>query len=491
MDTQISDQVTPATETTCSAKSVLCVDLDGTLISGDVLWECILSLSKTNPLCLFLMPYWLLRGKANLKRRLARRAGINVANLPYRPEVLRFLRSERQAGRKLVLVTASEEELADSVAHYLGIFDRVYGSDGKDNLKGKTKAGFLRREFADTGFEYIGNSSADLKVWRVAKAGYVVGDESLCQQASAVTEIRGVFPAPRAAMTTWFHALRGHHWFKNLLLFLPLALAHKIHLHTIIPTVLGFLLFGMCASAIYVLNDLLDLHSDRDHPWKRKRPIAAGEISIPEGLFIAVGLLVFVLPCSFLLNRNFGFLMAGYAALTMWYSVHLKKIVLLDAFVLSSFYSIRILGGALITSVPLSHWFLVFSLFFFLSLAMAKRYSELVHANELVESGQSGRGYIGHDRDVLMSFGVASSFSAVVVFSLYVHSPEVLALYRMPEPLLLLAPIVLYWLSRVWLKAHRGELHDDPITLAMRDPASYAVAAASIIVIAISMVAPR
>jgi len=235
----------------------------------------------------------------------------------------------------------------------------------------------------------------------------------------------------------------------------------------------------------------LDLHSDRDHPWKRKRPFAAGEISISGGIFTAVGLLALVIPCCFLLNRSFGSVLLGYAVLTMWYSLHLKKIVLLDAFVLASFYCIRIFAGALITSVPLSHWFLVFCLFLFLSLAMAKRYSELVHASDLVESGQSGRSYLGADRHVLMNFGIASSFSAVVVFSLYVHSPEVLALYRAPEPLLLLSPIVLYWLSRVWLKAHRGELHDDPITLAMRDPASYAVAAAAMIVIAISMLTPR
>jgi 4-hydroxybenzoate polyprenyltransferase len=243
----------------------------------------------------------------------------------------------------------------------------------------------------------------------------------------------------------------------------------------------------MCASGLYVLNDLLDLHSDRGHPWKRNRPFAAGEISIGEGLLIAFVLVVGSLGEGFLLDVGFGLALAGYAVLTMWYSLHLKKIVLLDAFVLSSFYCIRIFAGALITWVPLSHWFLAFSLFFFLSLAMAKRYSELVHAEGLVERGESGRGYLGRDREVLMGFGIASSFSAIVVFSLYVHSPEVLALYRSPEPLLLLAPIILYWLSRVWLKAHRGELHDDPITLALRDPASRGVAIACLVVIALSM----
>lgn len=466
---------------------VLCTDLDGTLIKSDLLWECILLLLKTKPLWLLLVPYWLLQGKAKLKEQLAVRSGLKPTNLPYRDEVVAFLKSERASGRRLVLVTASNRRLAQSVADHLGIFDEVYGSDGKENLKGKIKARRLNQIFGANGFVYIGDSEADLEVWRAAKAGLVVGGEDLLECAARVTEIRGTFPRSEPSLQTWIQALRGHHWFKNLLLFVPLALAHKLTLYNLLLTSIGFVLFGICASGVYILNDLLDLHSDRGHPWKNRRPFAAGEISIPQGLLIAVIFLFGAIGAALLLSPKFGWTLCLYAFLTIWYSVSLKKIVLLDVFVLSSFYGVRLLAGALITAIPLSQWFLVFSVFFFLSLAMAKRYSELVHAEHLVKSGQSGRGYIGNDREVLMALGVASSFAAVVILSLYVQSKEVWLLYRWPAPLLLLCPMILYWLSRVWLKAHRGDLQDDPITLAMRDPVSYAVGAAAALAIALSM----
>ena len=267
-----------------------------------------------------------------------------------------------------------------------------------------------------------------------------------------------------------------------------LAILHDvIAIAPVLRITCGFVLYGLCASGLYILNDLLDLHSDREHPWKRTRPLAAGDISIPEGVAASFALLGAALGAGFLLDRQFGLALFGYAALTMLYSLYLKKIALLDVFVLSSFYSFRILAGALISSTPLSQWFLAFSLFFFLSLAMAKRYSELLHANDLVVTGNSGRGYQVADREVLLSLGVGSTFSAVVILSLYVHSPEVRVLYSSPEFLFLLCPIVLYWLSRNWLLAHRGELKEDPVTLAIRDRISYGVALAAGMVIAASM----
>jgi len=463
------------------------VDVDGTLIRTDLLWECFLVMLKRRPWALFLLPFWLLRGRAVLKKELARRDAINPATLPYRSEIVEFLRAERAAGRRLVLVSACAQELAQSLAAYLGFFDLVLASDGSNNLKGKRKAALLRQQFGERGFAYIGNSRTDLAVWEVAEAAYVVGGPRLRARAARLTEVRGVFPVERVTLHTWIAALRGYHWFKNGLLFLPMALAHRITLDGLARTFAGFVLFGMSASGIYILNDLLDLHSDRGHPWKQMRPFAAGDISIGAGIAMAGVLLAIALPCAFLLNIEFGMLLVGYTMLTMFYSLFLKQIVLLDAFVLSSFYSIRIWGGALITAVPLSHWFLSFSLFIFLSLAMAKRYSELLHAATLVDSGNSGRGYRAEDRYLLMNLGIASGFSAVVIFSLYVHSAEVLVLYRTPQPLLLLSPVLAYWLSRIWLKASRGQLNDDPVTLAIRDPGSYAVAIVTLIILALGM----
>ena len=476
------------TQTAKQASPVLCVDLDGTLIRGNLLWECVLDLVKTHPAKLFLLPFWLLRGRAFLKRQLAGRAHLDPARLPYRQQVLDLLQQEKLAGRRVALVTAADRTLAVSISAYLGLFDEVHASDGQFNLKGAKKAAFLAEHFALTGFDYVGDSAADLDVWRHARAAYVVGTAARAQQAAAVTTVKATITEPRVSLRTWINALRGHHWAKNLLLFLPLALSHNLALDLIVRTLAGFVLYGFCASGLYILNDLLDLHSDREHPWKKDRPFASGDISIPGGLIAALTLLSFAIGLGILLDLQFGLVLLGYAALTMWYSLHLKKIALLDVFVLSSFYSFRILAGAMISSTPLSQWFLAFSMFFFLSLAMAKRYSELVHANDLVSSGKSGRGYRVDDRELLLALGVGSSFSAVVIFSLYVHSQDVRVLYLSPEYLFLLCPIVLYWLSRTWLQAHRGELREDPVTLAIRDRVSYGVALASAIVIAASMI---
>jgi len=471
---------------------VLCVDLDGTLIRGNVLWETVLLLLKTRPHLVLLLPFWLLAGRANLKRQLANRIHLDPASLPYRQQVLDLIRKEKVSGRRIALVTAADSQLAEVISRHLGIFDEVHASDGELNLKGATKAAFLVQHFGETGFDYVGDSEADLEVWRKARAAYVVGSESRVEQAAAVTSVKETILEPRttlrATFGTWVNALRGVHWAKNLLLFLPLALSHNLTIEPLIRTLGGFGLYGLCASGLYILNDLLDLHSDREHPWKKERPFATGAISIPQGLLASVILLATAFGLGLLLDVQFGMALLGYAAITMLYSLYLKKIALLDVFVLSSFYSFRILAGALISSTPLSQWFLAFSLFLFLSLAMAKRYSELLHANDLVASGNSGRGYRVDDRELLLSLGVGSSFSAVVILSLYVHSPEVRVLYLSPEYLFLLCPIVLYWLSRTWLLAHRGELREDPVTLAIRDRVSYAVALASAAVIAASMI---
>jgi 4-hydroxybenzoate polyprenyltransferase/phosphoserine phosphatase len=470
------------------SRPVLCVDLDGTLIRGNVLWECVLVLLKTRPFLVLIFPVWLLAGRASLKRRLAAKAHLDPARLSYRQPILDLLRQEKASGRRVALATAADRQIATVVSDYLGLFDEVHASDGELNLKGAEKGSFLATQFAETGFDYIGDSTADVAVWRSAHAAYVVGSEERAAQAAAVTMVAATFLEPRASLRTWINALRGHHWAKNLLLFLPLALSHNLTVTPILRTVIGFVLYGLCASGLYILNDLLDLHSDREHPWKKERPFAAGAISIPEGLLASCLLLTCALGFGFYLDTPFGLALLGYSALTMLYSLYLKKIALLDVFILSSFYSFRILAGALISGTPLSQWFLAFSMFFFLSLAMAKRYSELLHAGGLITSGNSGRGYHTGDRELLLSLGVGSSFSAVVIFSLYVHSPDVGLLYSSPEWLFMLCPIILYWLSRNWLLAHRGELQEDPVTLAMRDGVSYGVALASAAVIAASMV---
>ena len=469
-----------------ASEAPLCVDLDGTLVRTDLAWECILSLFKSQPLALFLIPVWLLRGRAQAKRELADRAKLDVAVLPYRAECVSFLNGQRAQGRRIGLVTAADNSLAEKVAEHLGLFDFVYGTHGGQNLKGETKAALLRKEFGEGGYEYIGDSPADLPVWKDSRAAYVVGSPGLVLKVQAVARVEGVFESQPASMQTWLSALRVHHWVKNALLFLPLLLAHRFTFGALRDTTFGFLLFGLCASSIYIVNDLLDLHSDRAHPWKSKRAFASGEASIPGGLSVSVLLAGLTVALGLWLNVQFGLVLILYILTTVLYSVYLKQVVLLDIFVLSSFYVIRIWAGALVASVPLSDWFLAFSLFFFLSLATAKRYSELVHASELVDSGKSGRGYIASDRQLLMPLGIGSSFAAVIILALYQHSQELLSLYPRPEPLLLICPILLYWLSSIWLKAGRGKLDDDPLTLSIRDPMTFGVAAAILLVMAYS-----
>src|SRR5208282_1497908 len=280
---------------------VLCVDLDGTLIRGNMLWECVLVLLKTRPIMLLLLPFWLLSGRASLKRKLAARVKLDPARLPYRQQVLDLLQREK---------AAADRELAETISSHLGLFDEVHASDGQLNLKGANKAAFLTEHFAETGFEYVGDSAADVAVWRNARAAYVVGTEVRAEQAAAVTTLKGAILEPQASFRrsfrTWIDALRGHHWAKNLLLFLPLALSHNLAAGPIVRTFVGFVLYGLCASGLYILNDLLDLHSDRDHPWKKERPFAAGIISIPEGLLASFILLSLALGLGFLLNVQFG-----------------------------------------------------------------------------------------------------------------------------------------------------------------------------------------
>lgn len=468
----------------------LCVDLDGTLINTNLLWECIVLLLKTNPFCLLLIPFWLvLGGRANLKRQVASRCQLEPKKILYNRELLKFLRTEHERGRKIVLVTAADQQLAEDVAAYVSVFDEVYGTHDRQNLKGRTKADFLRRRFGNRGFEYVGDSFSDMHVWRVASAAYVVGTKATAERAASVTEVLCWFPRKSGDVACWSRAIRIRHWSKNLLMLAPLLLAHRISGRSLLMTLVGVVLFGLSSSGIYILNDLLDLHSDRAHPWNNVRPFASGQLSIGSGILVSLFLLGVSLGLGALaVNGRFAGALALYAVTAVVYSMRLKRIVILDVFVLSSFYTFRIWAGALITGVPLSQWFMGFSLFFFLSLAMAKRYSELVHASELADSGNSGRNYRASDRELLMNIGMASCFSAIVILSLYVHSNEVMALYQRPGLLLLLCPLILYWSCRVWLKAHRGDLNEDPVSLALSDPISYCVAAAGFAVMLASSI---
>ncbi len=468
-----------------STEPPLAVDLDGTLTRTDTLYESFLLLLKKNPLLALLVPLWLLRGKAHLKSELARRVLPDAATLPYDSALLDFLRAEHARGRRLLLVTAADRRIADRVASHLGLFERVLASEGGVNLRGARKLARLQ-EVLGPDFHYVGNEHDDLVLWRACSGALVVNaSPAVLRAAKALGCPVQVFSGPRASARTWLKAVRVHQWAKNLLLFVPLLAAHRaMDLQSVAHAVLGFIAFSLCASSVYVLNDLLDLEADRLHPTKRKRPFAAGLLPLKAGLGLAPLLLLagFGLAVAFL-PLDFVLLLASYYAVTLAYSLYLKQVMVLDVLVLAGLYTVRILGGSLAVGVPVSSWLFSFSMFLFLSLALVKRLSEVRRMRLANQEVAHGRGYFAGDLEQLGQLGTSSGYLSVLVLALYISSAEVRQLYTHPTRLWLLCPVLLYWVSRVWLLAHRGEVNEDPLVFALKDKVSYAVGAVAALVV--------
>jgi len=454
----------------------LVVDLDGTLILTDMLQETAVRRFRAEPLSVLRWPLWLARGAlAGFKQRMIEgQPAIDPAALPYNRPLLDWLQAQKQAGRRVVLCTASDQRLAHAIADHLGIFDEVMASDGTTNLKAEAKAAALVARYGPRGFDYAGNHRADLPVWRDARRAIVVNaPAALERRALQRFDVAAVFPRERAGARTWTRALRLHHWVKNVLLFVPLLAAHHFADGPgWLNAWLAFLAFGLCASSVYLANDLLDLESDRRHPRKRHRPLAAGALTIPAALAAVPLLVVASYLIAWQINLEFVAALTVYFALTCCYSLGLKRLVLVDCLTLAILYTLRIIAGAVAASVPISFWALTFCGALFLSLALLKRYAELlVHKAEGREQAH-GRGYQIGDAPVLRSLGVASGYTAAVVLAQYLHSDNVRQLYRVPQLLALAVPIVVYWVSWLWLRATRGQMHDDPLVFAFKDRAS-------------------
>jgi len=428
----------------------LCVDLDGTLVKTDMLLESLLALVKSRPSCFFLLPFWLLKGKAHLKMQVAQRVTLDVSCLPYNTSLLALLAEQHQAGRPLILIAASDRSIARPIAEHLGLFSDVLASDGKINLCGGEKLKVLQEKFAGRDFAYAGNAEVDLTIW--AHAGR----------------------AQNNRFEALLRAMRLHQWAKNALVFVPLLLAHKVSNFTLLLDAVGaFVAFGLCASSAYLLNDLVDLEADRGHPSKKSRPFAAGDLSLGLGMATIPALLAATVVVAGFLPLRFLMVLGLYYLLTLAYSFRLKRVLLMDVIVLASLYTIRIFAGAQATGVVLSPWLLNFSLFLFLSLALMKRFSELRQV--ALENRQSvkGRNYLTEDCPHLVSMGAASGYIAVLVLGLYISSHEVAVLYASRQLLWLVCPAMLYWINRAWLIAHRGQMNEDPVLFALRDLRSY------------------
>ena len=466
----------------------LCVDLDGTLIRTDVLLESFLGLLKTSPLRAVRALCRLGHGRAEFKQEIADQVDLDASVLPYDDEVIAYLREERAGGRHLVLATATNEKYARQIAEHVGLFDEVLASDSKTNLSAERKLDRLRGRFGSGKFDYAGNSHADLRIWPEARSALLVrperGVESLAARCSRVAK---VFPANGGGGVAVLRAMRPHQWLKNLLLLVPLVAAHRLaEVELLAIALLAFVSFSLCASSAYVANDLLDLRADRHHPRKRFRPLASGALSVQQGIGLSLVLLVCGLGLGAIVSRAFLGIVALYCVLTLAYSLSIKNRVLADVMLLSGLYTLRIIAGGVAVHIFPSFWLLAFSMFIFLSLAMVKRYSEIAGLRDTNQVMTMGRGYRPGDLPTLLSLGAASGYTAVMVLALYINSNTVVGLYENPIYLWGLPPLVLYWISRLWVGAGRGKIDDDPLVFALRDGVSRWVFVAAALILSLA-----
>ncbi|MDR3515492.1 MAG: UbiA family prenyltransferase [Azospirillaceae bacterium] len=468
----------------------LVIDLDGTLIRSDMLAESALRMLRAAPFDILKIPAWLLRGKAVLKRHLALQTDFDPRFLPYNRDLLDWLKQQRALGRKLILCTASDLSIATTISQHLGVFDDVMASDGTTNLAGSHKAQALEQRFGRAGFDYAGNAPADLPVWQRARRAIVVNaSAALATQVSACCEIEQVFPTLTLNGAVWRRALRIHQWPKNLLLFVPMLAAHHIANPGMWSAlILAFVSFSLCASSVYIANDLLDLDSDRQHPRKCNRPFASGAIQIWMGGAASLGLILLSLLLAHQVGGAFLPWLGFYFSVTCAYSCWLKRLMLVDCLTLAVLYTLRIVSGAAAAGTVLSFWLLAFAIFIFLSLAFVKRYVELqVQALNGVEKAP-GRGYFVADAPIVQMLGINAGYAAVLVLALYLNSDTVIHLYRSPEVVWGAVPVMLFWVSWIWIQAHRGKVHDDPLIFAITDKTSLLVGVLFVVILTIGAV---
>jgi 4-hydroxybenzoate polyprenyltransferase len=462
----------------------LAVDLDGTLCRSDTLHDALCGLVLGNPRHLLALPGWLVGGKTAFKADVADHRVPDVETLPYDPDVLQMIRDARAAGRTTALVSASDHRVVAAVAQHLGLFDIAVGTGSPEtdgvNLSGPAKAQWLTDRFGPKGYDYVGDSRADVQVWASARHAIAVrpgkGVENAANRAGVALQHLGSPTSLQTQLRVRVRAMRPHQWAKNLLVFVPALAAHQTS--GLFGALIAFVSFSLTASAVYLINDLSDLSADRAHPRKHRRPFAAGLIPVGDGIAMAAGLLVTALGIALaFLPIGFTALLALYLATTFAYSLWLKRTTLVDILALSGLYTLRIVGGAAAVGVVLSPWLLAFSMFIFFSLAAIKRQAELVDMERTGRETMAGRGYVASDLPVIRTMAITSGQAAVLVLALYVNSSDMARLYAEPAIVWLVCPVVFYWLSRVQLLTHRGYMNDDPIVFALRDRKSLACAA--------------
>ncbi len=456
-----------------SSATPLVVDVDGTLVGGDLLIEGAARLLAASPLNFFGLLFWFARGRAALKRRVAQKVPLAPSTLVLNPAVLDEIAAARAAGREVWLASAADERAVAPLAEAVGAAGFL-ASDGRTNLAGEAKARALVERFGEGGFDYAGNERRDLAVWRHARRAIGVGlPARLAREVRALDEDARFLPGLGSEPRDWLRALRPHQWVKNLLVFAPLVAAHETGAGPYLTAAGMFAALSACASGAYLLNDLLDLPHDRGHPSKRRRPMAAGKVALLPAMGLGAGLAAGGLALAFELSWPGGLCVLLYLILTLAYSLSLKRRPFVDVVTLGLLYMVRVFAGGMAVSVTLSPWFLAFFMFAFFSLSIVKRQGELQRLRESGGTAVEGRGWHVEDFPVLAAFGAAAGLASVVVFALYIRSPEVSVLYTRPEFLWLICPLLVYWLGRMTLLANRGVVDDDPVVFTLRDRTSW------------------
>lgn len=452
---------------------LLVVDLDRTLLKTDMLHECFWSVFAKNWKTPFVAVRKLLKGKVELKSYLALNSAIDVSLLPYNELVLKYIKAYRAKGGRVALVTATHQLLANQIAEYLKVFDEVHGSEGGRNLKGPMKAQYLTELYGEENFCYMGDSISDLDVWKVSgKIVTVNATKYVREQAQNLGKPIEHMRTHIQSLYSYVSALRPHQWLKNILIFLPMLAAHEIDSNSFISSLLALITFCLIASNVYILNDLLDLCSDRAHPRKLLRPFASGALPISHGTFVAFLLLLVGFTIAVFVGWYFFIAISTYYIITLLYSLGLKRKIAIDICILAGLYTMRIIAGSVATGIELSVWLLAFSIFFFLSLASIKRQAELVDLVRRNEERTFGRGYNADDLPIVNMISITAGYISILVLALYINSPNTLLLYSAPQILWGICCVLIYWITRIVFITHRGSMQDDPVLFAIKDTIS-------------------
>ena len=448
------------------------VDLDGTVTKSDLLFESLVVALKKNPLVLFMLPYWLLSGIANLKYNLALYADVDCKTLPLNQELYSFILEQKKNNRKIFLATASNQKYAEAIHRHFDVFDGFISSDQFNNLKGRAKLEKIKEISSD--FAYAGNSSEDFEIFREARESYLVNPTRRARKLAERYPVDHRLDAPATAgIGVWLKQFRLYQWVKNLLMFVPLLVSGAYaDMASLSSTVLGFIAFGCLASGTYIINDLFDLESDRQHHRKKERPIARGAIGISEAIKASLLLFVVAFALASQLSLDFMLVLMFYLGVTLSYSMNMKKYIGIDVILLASLYTIRIIAGAAVIGVTVSFWLLSFSMLVFFSLALVKRCAEIKSLEKQGQFQAKGRDYNREDYALLQSFGASSALLSILTFIFYTQSELLVEHYDQPQLLWLIIPSLAYWLLRMWIKTNRGEMHDDPIVFSLKDRGS-------------------